>query len=268
MDINYTNDIFIWTDEQDARLSKPHDIFVIAPNSQLLFESKLKEIIEQYQFAREILRQIDNGRWDCWFPTFKEQEKNKIFQTGFNEYFLETSILYYNIVVDLTWVLFFGCAGYAIEKRTGKKVSITKIMGLQDAQDAFRKLEDCIFHPTGEADPFRQITKEMPKFNGAVTLITNFWNQFRNDEIRNLYNFIKHKGKPQYTEMYKLVGRKPYSIHIGETEIPTDLNDTRRVISLYGTAEKLVKFDNEKLFPYCDSLIKTLLPLAYEDKSI
>ena len=109
----------------------------------------------------------------------------------------------------------------------------------------------------------------VPEFSSAVDLIIDFWKGFSNSNIRNLYNYIKHKGKPLYEEVEEIRGGKALQLVIGKEEYPSDIRDVQKIIGLEKSINELIDFDDNILFPYIEQLIEALKdavdpsPMAY-----
>ena len=97
-----------------------------------------------------------------------------------------------------------------------------------------------------------------PEFSDAIDLIVEFWKEFSESKIRNIYNYIKHKGTPCYKEIESLRDTRFFSLIIGKESYPTDIRDVRKVLSIDELTDELIKFDDEKLYPYVVELIKKL----------
>jgi hypothetical protein len=98
------------------------------------------------------------------------------------------------------------------------------------------------------------------EFSKPIDLVLNFWEKFRNSSMRNLYNFIKHRGKPLYTEIEDEMGAKLLDLIVNGESCPTDVRDIQKSLNLADCIEDLRKFDDDTLFPY----IKELLELIKE----
>lgn len=262
MDIDFKNSIISWLEEQDKRTAIPSNTIVIPSSKELFFESKLTEIQRQYQAARLFLWQIDNDDWEYWYKPYNEEVKDGIIHTSYNGMFLETAILYYNIVIDLTWVICYVSAEFAGYTKT-KAMQLDNVNEIHDTKDIIRKMENMVSNPFSEDNPLNYLKVQSPEFAPAIELIYGFWKEVADSEIRSLYNFIKHKGKPQYSELYNYTAKRFYGFHKGGMEYPTDVNDVKREISLYDTVQKLVDYNDNVLFPYCDKLFNLLIPLVY-----
>lgn len=263
MDIDFENEIHDWLEEQNKRIAIPPNMIIIPSSQELFFEAKLTEIHRQYQAARLFLGQVDNDYWDYWYESFNNDVKDGITRVGFNGVFLETAILYYNIVVDLTWVICYVSAEFAGYKK-GKAIQLDEINLIQDTQDIIREMEKLVSNPFVENNPLNYLKEHCPDFAPAIDLVYDFWKVFADSEVRSLYNFLKHKGKPQYEELYQHTQKKFYSFHKDNQEYSTDINDVKLEISIYKTVELLKDYDNKILFPYCDKLFSLLIPLIYK----
>lgn len=263
MNIEFRNEIHTWLEQQNIRTVMPSNTIIIPSSQQLFFESKLTEIHKQYQAARMFLCQVDNGAWDYWYGTFNDERKDKMVQVEFNSTFLETAILYYNIIVDLTWVLCYVSAEFAGYKR-GTALQLEEINLIQETKDIIREMEKLVSNPSTEDNPLNYLKIRCSEYAAAIELVYDFWKGFADSDVRKLYNFIKHKGKPQYIELYQYTVKKIFSFRKGDKEYPTDANDVKLEISLYKTVELLKDFDDKILFPYCDKLIGLLASSVYK----
>lgn len=90
-----------------------------------------------------------------------------------------------------------------------------------------------------------------PQFVEPINLIKEFWKSFNNSKIRKVYNFIKHKGKPQYEEVKV---QKVMGLIISGENCPTDIRDVQMVINLKSSIQELLEFDENVLFPYINNL--------------
>ena len=103
-----------------------------------------------------------------------------------------------------------------------------------------------------------------------MDIVTAAWEcDHSNSNIRNLYNYIKHKGKPQYRESEEILGKKAIQLWIDKEEYPSDIRDVQKSIGLEDGIKELIDFDDNLLFPYVDRLIRELKiainpsPMAY-----
>lgn len=96
-----------------------------------------------------------------------------------------------------------------------------------------------------------------PELKESIELIIKFWHDFKDKELRTLYNFIKHRGKPLYEESQKH-SVKLMSLYMGKEKYPTDRTDIQKIVNLRDKINELKEFDDKELFPYIEKLFKSL----------
>ena len=101
-----------------------------------------------------------------------------------------------------------------------------------------------------------------PAFSDTLDFIIAFWQDFAGSPIRWKYNYLKHKGSLCYEEIQKLEPRRMFSLRINDQNCPSDIRDVQKTISLADAIEELRTFDDEKLFPYVESLFIQLEDLV------
>ena len=245
--------------------------------NDVFFRAKQSELIAQYQGARIFLSQTGTTAWDYWFTkTEPTGEKTvQLIENNYRAYFFETALLYYNIVVDLSWVMLYSAVEYRCVA-DGIAVDITGIQTINTAYDALRKLESITTAPiNAKTSAFQYLKKLYPKCECAVDMVSSFWSKFYDSEIRQLYNFCKHRGKSIYKEIADLQGGEPFSIGIFQSpcveqqqgtsalafsgskyqKIVSDTHDVQKKVVLSEEIERLLKFDNETLYPYIKQLL-------------
>lgn len=235
-----------------AKLPTPKDIF---------FRAKQKEIFEQYESARIFLRETEIDDWSHWF-TGANPEYHEVFKLTFMEIMFESALMYYNIIVDLSWTLCYVSAEYVLYQK-GKAIKTNDLMNIEDAYSALRKVENLVTNPNSEGNPFEYLKNMCPEFKDSIDLIVDFWKEFSDTDTRKLYNFIKHKGKPVCEEIEKFRGHKLFDLSINNESIPSNVRDVQKVINLKNSIRQLKHFDDEILFPYIKKLFE-LLELAVE----
>lgn len=169
----------------------------------------------------------------------------------------------YNILVDLSWTIIYVTAEYALYKfdKEGNIINQKEIYGMlpiEESYEMLRKTENGVSTPHAEGNPFDYLRVMQPQFQDAIDLIVNFWRDFSNSNIRNLYNYIKHKGKPLYTEIEAMHDGKTMLLKIGNQDYPSDIRDVQRIISLEDGINELINFDDNQLFPYIKKLLELL----------
>lgn len=260
--MDFANDIF--TLEPPSKTSFKLEGTSLPTNKDLYFRTKQREIIDQYAAARIFLRETETDDWSHWFNQVDDERNNTAFKKIFTTYFYETALMYYNIVVDLTWALCYVSAEFAIFN-SSNRVDFEGCKPIEEAYQLLRTAENSVTSPTAESNPFGYLQKMCPEYSKAIQIIIDFWNSFSSSSIRKKYNYCKHKGKPAYDEIEELRGKgRVFGISIQlvdsteKIEIASDIRDVQWVQSLKDNISELIKFDNEQLFPYVKSLLEEL----------
>jgi len=230
-----------------ATIPSPQDVF---------FRSKQEEIFQQYESARIFLRETETDDWNHWFVT-DNPEYQDVFQLLFKERMFEAALMFYNIIVDISWVLCYVSAEYA-QYGKDESINFTSVMSIEDAYDLLRKAENSVTSPNSEDNPLGYLKIMCPEFIDSIDLVIDFWKRFSNHTIRGLYNFIKHKGKPLYSEIEIFKGPRFMGLIIGGKNCPSDIRDVQKVISLSDSIQELKEFDDNMLYPYVKELFASL----------
>ena len=237
-----------------ARLPTSRDAYYV---------SKRQEIIEQYAAARLFLGQTETTNWDYWFNRLSNENLQKITELTMQSYFYETSLMYYNIVVDLSWTACYLASEFSLAQR-GERVHFGGIAPVEEAYSLMRKAENLVTSPTAEENPFGYLKRMCPEFSTAIDMIISFWESFMRSNVRQQYNYCKHKGKPSYSEITSIANPPLIlSIHLesqdgNQVELASNSQDVRLRCSLVDSISELVSFDNEQLFPYIFNLFNEL----------
>ncbi|MDD4691870.1 hypothetical protein [Eubacterium aggregans] len=232
-------------------------------SNDLFFRSKQEELIEQYSAARIFMHETETDDWNHWFNPVDDERAEKAFHLIFRSHFYETALFYYNAVVDISWALCYVAIEFACNKK-GTRVNISGMKTIEEAAELLRSAERNVTSPTAEENPFEYLKMMCPEFTSAIDQIVGFWNQFAASNIRKRYNFCKHKGRPAYSEIEKLKPGKVMGVYVenkssGEkTQIASDISDVKYEFSLEEAICELQEFDDNILFPYIASLIKTI----------
>ena len=232
----------------------------ILPNSpSVFFRAKQEELFRQYETARLFLTETgrEDSAWDYWFCRNEEEQLQEIFTLLFREKMFEASLMFYNIIVDLSWVLCYVSAEYAFYDQD-KVTSFDKLMSIEEANSLLRKTEEITEGPDARGNPFSYLKKMTPQFSPAVDLIIDFWKSYKESPTRMLYNFIKHRGKPLYKEIEEKKGSRLLGLSIAGIKCPTDVRDVQKALSLDESIKDLIEFDDNNLFPFVSNLIMTL----------
>ena len=101
--MDFRTDIF----SLEAPSSKKFDLVGVKmpTNIDVYFRAKQKEFIDQYAAARIFMHETETDDWKHWFNEVEDKTANDAFKFIFTSYFYESALMYYNIVVDLSWVL-------------------------------------------------------------------------------------------------------------------------------------------------------------------
>lgn len=233
------------------------------PSSKdVYFRSKQKEIIEQYSAARIFMNETENTDWDHWFNRVEQEDAQQYFELTFKAYFYEVALTYYNIVVDLSWTACYLATEFALTHQ-GERINFGGIRPIEEAFELMRKAENLVTKPNAEENPFGYLKVMCPEFSTAIEMIIDFWSWYGQSNIRQRYNFCKHKGKPIYTEIQELSGPRLMGFyqedHDGNrVQLVSDPSDVRLQCSLDESIEELRQFDNTQLFPYISKLFAEL----------
>lgn len=234
------------------------------PNSQdIYFYSKWDELFERYQSARLFIRKCIEEAGNDWFNPVDDPTVQRGLELTFKAELYETALINYNILVDLSWTITYVSAEFTLYDfdNDGNITNSTEISGMipiEEAYNLLRKTENKVKSPHAEGNPFQYLKVMAPEFSEAIDLIIDFWKDFSNSDIRQMYNYVKHKGKPRYTEIENLRGGKLFSIYVDNQEYPADVRDIQKIVSLEQEIKQLLDFDNEKLFPYIQTLLVSL----------
>lgn len=269
----FTGDIF-------DNIQPPHSVSfkivgtALPTNQDIYFVAKWHELFERYTTARMFVRKAIEDNWEYWFNRITDEKVQRAVEYKFKAELYETALISYNILVDLSWAWTYVSAEYALYSfdEEGNVTNAKDVCGMHPIEEAYellRKTENGVSTPHAEGNPFNYLKVMRPEFTGAMDTIIDFWKIFSNSQIRNLYNFVKHKGKPLYKEVEDYRGGKVMSILIGNKEYPADIRDVQKMVSVDEGLKELIKFDNECLYPYIEKLLgelKTAVdpsPMAY-----
>ncbi len=235
-------------------------------NQDMYFISKWHEIFDRYCSARIFMREAVKDEWsdwEHWFNLTDNTRTNEFFKLRLIADMYETALINYNILVDLSWTITYVSSEYILYKfdKFGNIVNVNEIYGMlpiEQAYDALRGAENIVTTPTAADNPFKYLKEQLPEFEDSINLIIEFWSKFSNSEIRSIYNYIKHKGKPVYYEINELDPVRFFDIHIGNEQYPSDIRDVQKTLRLSDSINALIEFDDNELFPYLTKLIDAL----------
>ena len=233
----------------------------IPTNKDIYYRAKQEEIIEQYLAARLFICETETDEWDYWIKSAGDEKSLSISKLKLTASFYEAALFFYNIIVDLSWAVCYICAEYAYETR-GERIPLDGMMSIEQAYVLLRKVEEDAASPTSEGNPFNYLKKMTPEFTKAIDCIFDFWRDFHHSEIRRIYNYCKHRGKPLYKEIEDLDRIRFFSMFL-KTEnelvkLPSDISDVQIELKLVDEIQRLKHFDDEVLFPYLLRLFSNL----------
>ena len=234
----------------------------IAGNEDLFFRAKQEEICEQYYAARLFLQEtsFQDERVDKYLLSLTEQYKSDCDMTVYLKGLCyECSLMYYNIVVDLTWVLTYVCIEDFFYRNQFDVVKLKGIQDVKSAREAMMYYEENACSPSESDDIFLYIKSLAPSFCTVIDQVIIFWNKYRNSNNRKRYNYIKHRGKPFYSEMDEDRVFNAFSIAGNSlVQLASSVSDVSNRYSLNDAIKELKDFDDKELFPYVSNLIKDL----------
>jgi len=242
------------------------------PVSHVFFQAKRIDICEQYNVARNFLYETELCYSKVWGGKAEKGKDDNNLQCTFMSMRLEAALMFYNIVVDLSWVLFCVACEYVHYSKEGKLLARPDdILTTTETSDLLRTIEALVVSPNTKGAPYDYLGNTYPKLSIVTSLMKDFWNGFQSSDIRELYNFLKHRGKPRYTELKKYDHRPLIKMSIiydnKRHEIPTSSSDVKMEISIKEYVKKLKVFDDELLYPYIKNLLgnieEVLRPAPY-----
>lgn len=258
----FVNDIF-------GTIEPPHGAkfnivgTALPTNQDMYFVAKWNEIFNRYSSARIFVRKTQEEKWDYWFNRIENPDVQKAMELIFKAEMYETALINYNILVDLSWTMTYVSAEYALYTfdDEGNVTNARDVCGMHPIEEAYellRKTENGVSTPHAQGNPFDYLRIMLPEFSPAMDLIVKFWKEFSNSNIRGLYNYIKHKGKPLYKEVEEIRGGKVMKLLINKEEYPSDIRDVQKIIELESSIKELIAFDDNQLYPYMKQLLTLL----------
>lgn len=226
----------------------------------IYFKAKQHELYERYLTARFYIGMTcADGGWDHWIVPSEDEQMRKAQENIIKSRLYEAALINYNIVVDLTWAwAYLSAVGCFYASNKDKSKNLHDLYPIEEAYSILREAEENAKSPTAKRNPFDDLKENTPQFKDAVDIVIDFWKVFRGDNIRDLYNFIKHRGTPIYTEVDDLSAIKAMVINIGGSNYPSDIRDIQRKVSIDEGIQELVTFDNNLLCPYIEKLYDAL----------
>ena len=162
-------------------------------DKDIFFRAKQKETLDKYQAARRFMYELETDDWDHYFHKLEDENGNIYFQNVLKVQWYEAALLFYNAVVDLSWIACYISAEYFIYI-DGKAVEVESLTPIEEAYSALRKAEGYVQHPGADGNPFEYLRKMCPQFSDTLDFVIAFWKDFADTPVRWKYNYLKHKG--------------------------------------------------------------------------
>lgn len=150
------------------------------PTSQdVYFVSKWHELFERYEMARIFLSKTEEDNWDYWFNRVSDEVAQKGMELMFKAKMLETALINYNILIDLTWTMTYVSAEYVLYKfdNEGNVTNADEIKGMHSIENSLamlREAENGVSTPHAEGNQFQYLKIMRPEFSDAIDLIVEF----------------------------------------------------------------------------------------------
>ena len=176
-------------------------------DKDIFFRAKQKETLDKYQAARRFMYELETDDWDHYFHKLEDENGNIYFQNVLKAQWYEAALLFYNAVVDLSWIACYISAEYFIYV-DGKPVEVEGLTPIEEAYNALRKAEGYVQHPGVDGNPFEYLRKMCPQFSDTLDFVIAFWKDFADTPVRWKYNYLKHKGEhhPCFELFYRNTG--------------------------------------------------------------
>lgn len=150
--MKFETNIFQFRQTSDFKIN--FSDFKLPTHRDVFFRAKQYEMYEQYHSARIFLNETETSDWKYWFEV-DNVECHQILELEYMGRMFETALLYYNIVVDLSWVLCYGCAEYILYNKDTEKIMVdmSNPLNIEDAYNAMRKTEGEVANPDVQKNP-------------------------------------------------------------------------------------------------------------------
>lgn len=208
------------------------------PKLYILAGIKIGDIYEQFSLARASLIYLDVENYGQLISKHDEVHLLMI-----RSKFLFEALALYNYLIDLSWQFLYLVCGDAY-----KGVVFNEKYYLQS-------LKEC------DAESLEGRLVKICGLTELYNKTTNFFKEPLTREIREAYNYIKHRGT------YQIEGLGLNDTHAGITmDSKTIPFITRRTMNLSDFTEKLIEFD-DNYFKYFSDLIAETMPQNYLSKN-
>ncbi|WP_393960297.1 hypothetical protein [Priestia megaterium] len=206
----------------------------------ILAGHKIQDIDVQFSNARASLIYLEVDDYGQLIT-----ENDSLHQTFVRSKFLFDALALYNYCIDLSWqvvYLYHGDAHFGV---------------IQDDKYYLQATKDC------DMTSLQGRLVKVNKRDGLFKHIDDFFNEPLTEEVREAYNYIKHRG----TYYIEGLGLNESVLPIG---LPGDVEMKmlkRRTMDLEEWKEKLIKFDLS-FIKYFEAIIKALMPEDFTDNSV
>lgn len=231
-------------------------------NRDVYFRSKQDEIIDQYLTARFFMHRTEGIDWNHEFNHIEDKSERQYFELEYKAHFYEAALIFYNIVVDLSWTLCYISAEFAVSEKE-QRVSFDGFKSIDEAWRLLRDAEEEVRNSSSGKKRFESQKKMYPEFSTAIDMVMEFWKEFGCSDIREKYNYCKHRGKPLYSEIEGLKGPRFMNLYLHDNmgnriQCASEQQDVQFRFGLEDSISELHDFDDDKLFPYIFALFSEL----------
>lgn len=227
-----------------------------------IYLAKLREIIARYESARFMLLQTKPKEWDYWTKLNKTEETKEYCKVIVKSNFYESALIFYNIVVELSWQLtYLSIENFLINTNDNIVSDLSGLKEKDDAVNLIRQLEELCKEPSDQL--YSYLLKIDPTLDEIIEIIRRFKDKVEFINLKLLYNFTKHRGKFKYKEMFDFEDLRFHTTYSFNSEgdittLNSSSEDLFKTLNLEEAINELFYFDDEILFPYLKQLIYLL----------
>ncbi|WP_345806252.1 hypothetical protein [Bacillus subtilis] len=200
---------------------------------------KIEDVSTQFHLARASLIYLEVDNYGQLISKNDDLHLNYI-----RSKFLFDALALYNYCIDLSWqvlYLYHGDCHFGV---------------VQDEKYYLQATKDC------DKESLRGRLVLVAKREEIYEYVMNFFNEPLTNEIRQAYNYIKHRG----TFHIEGLGLNESTVPIGMDGAQLKMIN-RRSINIEDWKEKLIKFDIS-FVNYFDDIIATLMPKEFQETSV
>ena len=258
--MNFKSDVFSLMPQMPQKVNPVGE--KLPSNRDVYFRSKQNEIVDQYLTARFFMHRTEGIDWNHELSHIEDKSARQYFELVYKIHFYEAALIFYNIVVDLSWTLCYISAEFAVSERE-HRVNFDGFKSIEEAYRLMREAEKLVTNPSSEENPFMYLKKMCPEFSVAIGMVIEFWKEFGCSDIREKYNYCKHRGKPLYSETEGLKGPRLMNLYLNDNmgnriQCASEQQDVQWCFGLEDSISELHDFDDDMLFPYISALFSEL----------